>query len=148
VDLRFSNVEPFKYEAAVKRDNGVVARALKGYAIAVGDDTGERLTHLKFSPGSAARAQKTWFKDVYIDKATDLPVRIVNGEAYGTIAADYQTIQGHWLLKSFAMNNVWHPFGISAIAGHFESTFDDSTFGDTAPDPRLVPVPVPAASPV
>ena len=103
---------------------------------------------MKFSPGSAARAQKTWFKDVYIDKATDLPVRILKGEEYGTIAADYQTIQGHWLLKSFAMNNVWHPFGISAIAGHLEPTVDDYTFGDTAPDPRLVPVPVPAASSV
>jgi len=148
VDLRFSNVEPLKYEAAVERDNGVVARALKSYAIAVVDDAGERLTHLKFSPGSAALAQKTWFEDVYIDKATDLPVRILKGEEYGTIAADYQTIQGHWLLKSFAMNNVWHPFGISAIAGHLEPTVDDYTFGDTAPDPRLVPVPVPAASSV
>lgn len=113
VDLRFSNVEPLKYEASVRGDNGVV------------DDAGDRLTHLQFLPNSTALAQMTWLKDVYIDKTTDLPIRIVRGEEYGTIAADYQTIQGHWLLKSFAMNNIWHPFGFLAIAGNFESRFDD-----------------------
>jgi len=42
------------------------------------------------------------------------------------------------------MNNIWHPFGFLAIAGYFESTFDDYTFSDTAPDPRLIPVPSPS----
>ena len=147
IDFRFANVEPVRYEETVRRDNVVVARALKGYAIAVVDDAGERITHLKFAPGPSALGERTWFKDVYIDKSTDLPIRIVKGEQYGTIIADYQTVQGHWLLKTFTMDNNYKAFGMISIAGRFVSTFDDYLFSDTAPDPRLVPGAMPIPTP-
>ena len=54
----------------------VVARALKGYAVEVVDDAGERLTHLHHTPGPKAHEEsETWFRDVSIDKGTELPIR-------------------------------------------------------------------------
>ena len=60
------------------------------YAVSVVDDAGDRLIHVNFIPGRTALQGKTWFTDAYIDKSNDLPIR------------NYQTVQGHWLLKPFA----------------------------------------------
>lgn len=84
--FRIFNADPLHYEEKVKSDANVVARAVKGYAVEVVDDAGERLTHLHLTPGLKVREESDdWFRDVYIDKGTDLPIRVVWFNQFGTM---------------------------------------------------------------
>jgi len=147
--FRIFNVDPLKYAESVKSDANVVARAVKGYAIEVIDDAGDRLTHLHMTPGEKQRQETaTWFRDVYIDKSTDLPIRVTWFNQYGTMTADYATEQGFWLLKSLSVH--WEliaPMHIGQTTLAFETTFDHYAFSEVAPDPRLVPGALAAPSP-
>lgn len=141
VAFRIFNADPLHYEEKVKSDANVVARAVKGYAVEVIDDAGERLTHLHLTPGLKVREESDdWFRDVYIDKGTDLPIRVVWFNQFGTMTADYASENGYWLMKSLAVH--WEliaPLHAAKSTFAFETTFDHYAFSETAPDPRLVP---------
>ncbi len=149
VQFRIFNTDPLHYEESVKTDANVVARAVKNYAVEVVDDAGERLTHLHLTPGSKAREEtKMWFRDVYIDKGTDLPIRVVWFNDSGTMSADYASDHGYFLMKSLSLHVVLvAPMHIGQTTLAFESTFDNYAFSETAPDPRLVPGALPTPTP-
>jgi len=131
-------------------DANVVARAVRGYSVEVADDAGERLIHVHLIAGSQVRRNaQLWFQDVYIDKNTDLPIRVTWAADDTTMTADYETVQGYWPLKSLSVRaTVFVPLHIGRTTVAFESRFDGYTFSEVAPDPRLVPgaLPTPSAA--
>lgn len=87
--------------------------------------------------------------DVYIDKNTDLPIRVTWAADDTTMTADYETVQGYWPLKSLSVRaTVFVPLHIGRTTVAFESRFDGHTISEVAPDPRLVPgaLPTPSAA--
>jgi len=100
--MSISNIDPLRYSDTDHSDANVVARAVRGYWVEVLDDAGDRLIHLHLIAGPQAHRQQFWFQDVYIDQSTDLPIRVNWAGDDSTMTADYETVQGSWLLISAA----------------------------------------------
>jgi len=150
LDMRISNIDPLRYSNKEHSDANVVARAVRGYSVEVIDDAGDRLIHLHLIAGPQVRhTAQFWFQDVYIDTSTDLPIRVAWAADDATMIADYETVQGYWLLKSLSLRATFFaPLHIGRTTVAFDSSFDSYGFSDVAPDPRLVPgaLPTPIAT--
>lgn len=101
------------------------------------DSTDDRV-HLLIDPTPRIANNTFYPSEVIEDPQTHLPAHIAL-RATGTdeeIALDYQVIEGHWVITHGTFSDTQHALMLTfrVIA---DITFDQFTFPQTAPDPRL-----------
>ncbi len=144
VDFRIDNLNPLTYKDTVSHADAV-SRSVKGYAIAYAPDSTGDVAHLIMTPSNELRKTSGYLTDVYYSVATHLPTRVILYRRKNAMTLDvrYQMVGDAWLVQSVL-------FGYTVDLGPFtkrvgiEATYDGYTFSESAPDPRLVPVPSPA----
>jgi hypothetical protein len=143
-DMRITNIRPLRYETPVSTADAV-ARSVKGYVISYAPDATPALGHLHLER-NALMKEKFWLRDVWYDPATLIPTRVLwGGHDDFMLDAQYQTVEGHWLLRAITAANTYHaPMWLGRLSVAIGSTYDGYAFSDAAPDPRLVPGPSPA----
>jgi hypothetical protein len=107
-------------------------------------DSTESAIHLTIDP--TARLTGFYPSDIVEDSASQLPSHIemrLTGGDDEHISLDYKIIDGYWVIThgvfSATEHAVFMTFKVVA-----DITFDNITFSQTAPDPRLAGTPIPA----
>lgn len=110
-------------------------------------DSTETAMHLLIDP--TARVRGSYYpSDVVEDPTSHLPSHIemrVDGSDE-SISLDYKVLDGHWVIVHATWSATEHAFVFTSkvIA---DVTFEDITFPEQAPDPRLAGTPVPTTEP-
>jgi hypothetical protein len=144
--MRITNVQPLHYESGASSADAI-SRSVKGYVVTYAPDATPASGHLHLER-NALMKDPHWMRDVWYDPATLVPTRILwGGENDFKLDAVYTTVAGHWLLHSILAGGTFHaPMWLGRMTISIGGTYDAYTFSDVAPDPRLVPTPVPTAS--
>jgi hypothetical protein len=127
----------------------VVATTLRNYYAQYADDSTDAKAHLTMDPLHALTQNNNsdfYIHDVYIDTATNLPLRVTyTGHDDVVFTVDYTTVQGHWLVSHvFYTRTFFAPLHIGQTRFTVDATFDNFTFPATPSDPKLLPSPTPA----
>lgn len=119
-------------------------RAYKAEYAADSSDAPDGRTHITLSPLQFVVAKANpdttfYFEQLYIDNATDLPTRIVmSGANDKQFILDYQTVEGHWLLRHIHYEEILHgPIHVGNLRVIADVDYNDFGFPVIAPDPRL-----------
>ena len=146
------DVKPLVYTDPKQSEADVVAVRLRQYkATYAGDssDAPDGRAHIIMVPYDFVKAQanpdKTFYLSDVVDNATNLPVSVkYAGDDDTTFVCDYGSEQGHWVVRHVHYETTLHgPLRIGLLHVVADANFDNFEFPKTAPDPRLVPPPLP-----
>ena len=142
-DMRIVNIHPLHYVTGPSQADAV-ARSIKGYVVTYAPDATTELGHLHLER-NALMKDAHWMRDVWYDPATLIPSRVVwGGPNDFTLDARYQTVEGHWMMRTISASAVYHtPMWFGRMTVAIEGVYDHFVFSDVAPDPRLAPTPAP-----
>jgi hypothetical protein len=145
-DMRITNVRPLHYETAASTADAI-SRSVKGYVVTYAPDATPVVGHLHLER-NALMKERFWLRDVWYDPATLVPTRVLwGGENDFGLDAVYNTVEGHWLLRSILVGGTFHaPLWLGRMTVSISGSYDGYAFSDAAPDPRLVPTPAPETS--
>ena len=110
-------------------------------------DSSDDALHLLIDP--SPRASGSFYPaEVVEDPQTQLPSRIVMKISGNdtTIALDFKVIDGYWVIVHGVWSSTQHALVYTAKVV-FDTSFDDITFSQAAPDPRLAGTPTPSPEP-
>jgi hypothetical protein len=143
------DVQPLTYTTSPSSADVVVVR-LRQYRVEYAPDSSDDQagkTHLTLEPydfvkREVVRPDSTFFlRDVYIDNASGLPTEIkyAGGDDISFVV-DYATIEGHWLVDHAHYEETLRgPLRIGSLHVIADAVYDQFSFPDQAPDPRLKP---------
>lgn len=144
------DVTPLTYVNVQDDAADVVIVRLRQYRAEYAPDSSDQpdgKTHVTLQPYDFVKHQvvdpgNTFFlSDVYIDNATTLPteVRYAGGDDI-VFLVDYGMVQGHWLVTHAHYEETLHgPLNIGRLHVSADAKYDQFTFPDDPPDPRLKP---------
>ena len=137
--MRITNIRPLHYESGASSADAI-SRSVKGYVVTYAPDATSGIGHLHLER-NALMKDPHWMRDVWYDPATLVPTRILwGGQNDFMLDASYNTVEGHWLLRSILAGGTFHaPMWLGRMTISIGGTYDGYTFSETAPDPRLVP---------
>jgi hypothetical protein len=142
------DVKPLHYEDVEKNGADVVVVRLRQYRAEYADDSSDApdgKTHIRLVPydfvkKQAAKPDSTFFlSDLVIDNSTGLPdhVRYEGGDDI-VFAVDYGTVDGHRVIQHAHYEETIHgPLRMGRLHVSADAKYDDFTFSDIPPDPRL-----------
>ncbi len=142
------DITPMTFDDPTQSKADVVVFRLREYRADYASDSSDAangVTHITFVPfdfvkRAVAKPDSTFYlSDVLIDNATDLPreVRFAGGDDIVFIV-DYSTVAGHWLVShAHYEETLQGPLRIGRLHVIADAHYDDFSFPDAAPDPRL-----------
>lgn len=146
VDSYVTDVRPLQFTGGQSANGAdVVVTNLKYYYAKYADDSSDApdgQTHILLKPLPTLLRNYSgnlFFSEVVIDNQSHLPTRVVfTGLNDRTFAVDYVTVQNHWLVgHAFYEETDYGPLHIGRVHFTVDATFDQFTFPNAAPDPRL-----------
>jgi hypothetical protein len=146
LDSYVTDVRPLTYTAAQPNpDVDAVVTNLRYYYPQYAPDSTDDpdgKTHIFLRPLQTLLRRYTgnlFFSEVYIDNQTHLPTRVVfTGFNDRAFVVDYLTVENHWLVAhAFYEETDYGPLHIGRVHFTIDATFDQFTFPQAAPDPRL-----------
>jgi hypothetical protein len=139
------DVTPLEFKEADTSNADVVVTRLYAYRATYAADSSDApdgRTHVTLAPFqfvvNKATPETFYFQDLYVDNASGLPATITFGGNGKLFTLDYGKIEGHWLLKHVHYEEVLvGPLRIGRLHVIADVDYDNFTFPETAPDPRL-----------
>jgi len=124
----------------------VVATTLRNYYAHYAEDSTEARAHLIMDPLKALTQNNTsdfYLHDLYIDTATDLPLRVTyTGRDDIEFTLDYAIVQSHWLIRHATYARTFFgPFRIGRTSIKVDVVFDNFTFPQKPADRILLTSP-------
>jgi hypothetical protein len=146
-DFQIENLVPLTYRNIATRADAI-ARSVRGYTVTFADDSTPELGHLVLTASmDIRRTARHYLTSVYYSPDTLLPVRVLSdGRNRMHMEADYQIVDGNWLLRAIGYTQAWNEGSGHIISAIFATTFDNYSFSSVAPDGRLAPASLPPAS--
>jgi hypothetical protein len=142
----------FARSAAVDPGVTVVATTLRNYYARYAADSTEKRAHLIMEPLAALtrdNASDMYLRDVYVDTASDLPVRVTyTGRDDVNFAVDYAVVQDHWSVSHASYSRAFFgPFRIGRVSVNVDVVLDSIMFPNTPHDAQLTTAPISAPTP-
>ena len=142
------DVTPMTFSDPVANpDTDVVVTRLRNYKAdyaADSSDAPDGKTHVTLDAFAFVKdrnnADTTFYlADLYIDNASGLPTRVrYAGADDKEFLVDYGREQGHWVVTHAHYEETLHgPLRVGRVHVSADAVYDDFTFPDAAPDPRL-----------
>ena len=132
--LRVVYERPMRYDVRANASTAtIVVSTVFGYHIAFGDGA----NHLVIAPATratrefASGAGHFTYRDVWFDPTTYVPTRVVLSAPGETLAIDYATVNGAWILADFSYDS--RP-ELATERAALVGTYTDVTFPSLAPD--------------
>ena len=142
------DVTPLTYPDAANPDADVVGVRLRSYKAEYAPDSSDAAdgkTHITLVPYDFVRRQTTrpdetfFLSDLVIDNATGLPADVrYQGGSDIVFDVQYGMIDAHWVITHAHYEETLHgPLHIGMLHVTADATYDQFTFPEAAPDPRL-----------
>jgi len=144
------DVTPLTYTAPQPGEADVVVVRLRAYQATYAPDSSDTptgQTHILLEPfdfvkREVKRPDSTFYlHELFIDNASGLPVRVrYTGGDDIDFSVDYANVQGHWVVNhAHYEETVYGPLRIGRLHVAADAAYDQFTFPDQPPDPRLAP---------
>ena len=126
----------------------VVVTSLRYYRASYAADSQDGLLHIVMDPlPSLTRGNDSDFyiHDLYVNPATNLPVRVTYAGPEADFTCDYTTVAGQWVVSHvFYRRTMFAPLRLGRIHFTVDANFTDVTFPAVPSDPKVAAAP-PAA---
>jgi hypothetical protein len=123
----------------------VVVTSLRYYRASYAADSNDRLAHIVMDPLpmlTRGNDSDFYIHDVFVDTASNLPMRVTYAGPVTDLTVDYDMIQGHWLVKHmYYAHSVYGPLKLGRVRFTVDATNDDFAFPATPSDPKLAEAP-------
>jgi hypothetical protein len=133
--IHFADVTPSRPEIAA------VATTLRNYYAEYAPDSGDRLAHIVMKPLPALTRDNSsdfYIKDVYVDTANDLPMRVIYAGPTTEFMIDYAMHDDHWLVSHARYRTtIFGPLHIGQTTAVTDAQYSDFSFPVTPKDDRL-----------